>query len=136
MEATSIFQPEKLHRKSKWKQRGFPNNRNYIKKRTWKKCGYFDQRNYIKKVCRKNVDFSTSKIATKKKYVETTWKFVGIWFWTHQRRFSLNLIQPGFDMVCPLGIWSVDLANMQLISKSNKQSRFLLCVIDIFSNDA
>ena len=66
MEATSIFQPEKLHRKSKWKQRGFPNNRNYIKKRTWKKCGYFDQRNYIKKVCGKNVDFSTSKIAAKK----------------------------------------------------------------------
>ena len=30
-------------------------------------------------------------------------------------------------------IWGVDLADMQLLSKSNKRLRFLLCVIDIFS---
>ena len=30
-------------------------------------------------------------------------------------------------------IWGVDLAGMQLLSKSNKGFRFLLCVIDIFS---
>ena len=30
-------------------------------------------------------------------------------------------------------IWSVDLAYMQLISKFNKEFRFLLCVIDIYS---
>ena len=30
-------------------------------------------------------------------------------------------------------IWAVDLADMQLISKSNKRVRFLLCVVDIFS---
>ena len=30
-------------------------------------------------------------------------------------------------------IWDADLADMQLISKSNKKFRFLLCVIDIFS---
>ena len=88
-------------------------------KSMWKERGFFDQQN-----------------SNEKKYVETTWKFVGIWFWTYRRRFSLKLIQPGFDVVCPLGIWSVDLANMQLISKSNKETRFLLCVIDIFSNDA
>ena len=29
--------------------------------------------------------------------------------------------------------WSVDLADMQLLSKFNKGFRFLLCVIDIFS---
>ena len=31
-------------------------------------------------------------------------------------------------------IWGADLADMQLISKFNKGFRFLLCVIDIFSN--
>ena len=33
-------------------------------------------------------------------------------------------------------IWSADLADMQLISKFNKEFRFLLCVIDIFSKYA
>ena len=33
-------------------------------------------------------------------------------------------------------IWSVDLANMQLLSKFNKAFRFLLCVIDFFSKYA
>ena len=33
-------------------------------------------------------------------------------------------------------IWSVDLADMQLLSKFNKEFRFLLCVIDIFSKYA
>ena len=35
-----------------------------------------------------------------------------------------------------MNIWGVDLADMQLISKSNKEFRFLLCVIDIFSKYA
>ena len=30
-------------------------------------------------------------------------------------------------------IWGADLADMQLISKLNKEFRFLLCVIDIYS---
>ena len=33
-------------------------------------------------------------------------------------------------------IWGADLADMQLLSKSNKGLRFLLCVIDIFSRHA
>ena len=33
-------------------------------------------------------------------------------------------------------IWSADFADMQLISKSNKGFRFLLCVIDIYSKYA
>ena len=33
-------------------------------------------------------------------------------------------------------IWGVDLADMQLLSKFNKEFRFLLCVIDIFSKYA
>ena len=33
-------------------------------------------------------------------------------------------------------IWGVDLADMQLLSKCNKEIRFLLCVIDIFSKYA
>ena len=33
-------------------------------------------------------------------------------------------------------IWAADLANMQLISKFNKEFRFLLCVVDIFSKYA
>ena len=33
-------------------------------------------------------------------------------------------------------IWVADLADMQLISKFNKEFRFLLCVIDIFSKYA
>ena len=31
-------------------------------------------------------------------------------------------------------IWGADLANVQFISKFNQRSRFLLCVIDNFSN--
>ena len=30
-------------------------------------------------------------------------------------------------------VWGTDLADMQWISKFNKEFRFLLCVIDIFS---
>ena len=33
-------------------------------------------------------------------------------------------------------IWSADLADMQLISKSNKGFRFSLCAIDIYSKYA
>ena len=33
-------------------------------------------------------------------------------------------------------VWGADLANMQLISKFNKELRFLSCVIDIFSKYA
>ena len=33
-------------------------------------------------------------------------------------------------------IWSADLADMQLLSKFNKELRFLLCLIDIFSKYA
>ena len=33
-------------------------------------------------------------------------------------------------------IWGADLADIQSISKFNKRFRFLLCVIDIFSNYA
>ena len=33
-------------------------------------------------------------------------------------------------------IWSVGLADMQLISKYNKGIRYLLCVIDLFSKYA
>ena len=33
-------------------------------------------------------------------------------------------------------IWGVDLADMQLMSKSNKEIRYLLCVIDFFSKYA
>ena len=33
-------------------------------------------------------------------------------------------------------IWGADLADMQLLSKFNKGSRFLLCVIDIYSKYA
>ena len=33
-------------------------------------------------------------------------------------------------------VWGVDLADMQLVSKFNKEFRFLLCVIDICSKYA
>ena len=33
-------------------------------------------------------------------------------------------------------IWAVDLADMQLISKYNKEINYLLCVIDLFSKYA
>ena len=33
-------------------------------------------------------------------------------------------------------IWGADLGDMQLISKFNKEFRFLLCIIDIFSKYA
>ena len=32
-----------------------------------------------------------------------------------------------------INIWAADLADMQLINKSNKGFRYLLCLIDIYS---
>ena len=40
------------------------------------------------------------------------------------------------DMQLGVLIWGADLPDMQLISKFNKEARFLLCVIDIFSKNA
>ena len=39
----------------------------------WKERGFFDQQN-----------------SNEKKYVETTWKFVEIWFWTHRRSIQVD----------------------------------------------
>ena len=33
-------------------------------------------------------------------------------------------------------IWSVDLADMQSLSKNNKENKYLLCAIDLFSKYA
>ena len=43
-------------KKTKWKQRGFFDQRNYIEKSTWKKRGFFDQRNYMEKVHENDVE--------------------------------------------------------------------------------
>ena len=45
------------------------------------------------------------------------------------RNFKKRKVYSGFRD----NIWGADLADMQLISKFNKEFRFLLCVIDIFS---
>ena len=45
------------------------------------------------------------------------------------RKFNKRKVYSSFKD----NIWSVDLADMQLLSKFNKGIRFLLCVIDIFS---
>ena len=47
-----------------------------------------------------------------------------------------NLKKEEFILHFKDNIWGADLADMQLISKSNKGVRFLLCVIDIFSKYA
>ena len=46
------------------------------------------------------------------------------------RNFKKRTVYSGFKD----NIWGADLADMQLISKFNKGTRFLLCVIDIFVN--
>ena len=48
------------------------------------------------------------------------------------RKFRKRKVYSGFRD----SIWGADWADMQLISKFNKGLRFLLCVIDIFSNYA
>ena len=48
------------------------------------------------------------------------------------RKFKKRKVYSGFKD----NIWGADLADMQLISKFNKEFRFLLCVIDIFSKYA
>ena len=45
------------------------------------------------------------------------------------RSFKKRTVYSGFKG----NIWGADLGDTQLISKSNKGFRFLLCVIDIFS---
>ena len=48
------------------------------------------------------------------------------------KKFKERTVYSGFKD----NIWGVDLAGMQSISKLNKEFRFLLCVIDIFSKYA
>ena len=48
------------------------------------------------------------------------------------RKFKKRSVYSRFKDI----IWSVDLADMQIISKFNKGFRFLLCAIDIFSKYA
>ena len=48
------------------------------------------------------------------------------------RKFNKRKVYSSFKD----NIWSVDLADMQILSKFNKGIRFLLCVIDIFSKYA
>ena len=48
------------------------------------------------------------------------------------RKFRKRTVYSGFKD----NIWGADLSGMQLISKFNKEFRFLLCVIDIFSKYA
>ena len=48
------------------------------------------------------------------------------------RKFKKRKVHSSFKD----NIWGVDLADMQLISKHNKEIRYLLCVIDLFSKYA
>ena len=48
------------------------------------------------------------------------------------RKFKTQIVYSSFKD----NIWGVDLADVQLISKNNKEIRFLLCAIDIFSKYA
>ena len=48
------------------------------------------------------------------------------------RKFNKRKVYSSFKD----NIWDVDLADMQLLSKFNKEIRFLLCVIDLFSKYA
>ena len=48
------------------------------------------------------------------------------------RKFKKRKIYSGFKD----NVWGTDLADMQLVSKFNKEFRFLLCVINIFSKYA
>ena len=45
------------------------------------------------------------------------------------RKFKKRKVYPSFKS----NIWGVDLADMQLTSKYNKRTKYLLCVIDLFS---
>ena len=48
------------------------------------------------------------------------------------RKFEKRKVHAAFKD----NIWGADLADMQLLSRYNKEIRFLLCVIDIFSKYA
>ena len=45
------------------------------------------------------------------------------------RKFQKHKVYSSFKN----NIWGPDLANMHLVSKHNKRTQFLLCVIDIYS---
>ena len=77
------------------------------------KC--FDQNNFGGGV--KNENISKKEVIIRKSII---------------RKFNeTNVHSPFID-----NIWGADLAEMQLVSKSNKGFRFLLCVIDIWSKYA
>ena len=48
------------------------------------------------------------------------------------KKFKRRKVYSSFKNI----IWDVDLVDMQLISKYNKEIRYILCVIDIFSKYA
>ena len=48
------------------------------------------------------------------------------------RKFKKRKVYSSFEN----NIWGADLADMQLISKHNKEIRYILCVIDLFSKYA
>ena len=49
MEIRWIFRPAKMHQKSRWKQGGFFDHRQYAEKSTWRRSGFLDYQNYIEK---------------------------------------------------------------------------------------
>ena len=76
----------------------------------------------VSKCFDKNTSVSVIKNIPNKELAEELHKTI-IWKF-NKRKVHLPFID---------SIWDADLADMQLISKFNKEFRFLLCVIDIYS---
>ena len=76
--------------KKKWKECGFFDHRNYIKKNKWEQCGFFDQRNYFEKSTWKQRGFFDQR-----NYIEKVRGndvgFVEIWSLTYRRNIDVEL---------------------------------------------
>ena len=83
-------------------------------------CKFFD-----KKTAGSGLSYSNKSTPQNEQLAEKLHKLI-------LRKFKKGEVHAAFNDY----IWGADLADMQLMSKYNKGVRFLLCVIDIFSQYA
>ena len=97
VETTWIFWPEKLHRK--WYVE-IVRSAKLRQKSAWKQRGFFDQRNYVKKYVETTWIFRSVRLHRK-----STWKWRGNSSKIALRRIDVILTSNWrvFDVVCPLG---------------------------------
>ena len=86
----------------------------------------------LKVLWQKNLWSGVFTLANKSAFNNET-KQTKHWLKSYTKQLSENLKKRAVYSIFKSNFWGANLADMQLISKFNKEIRFLLCVIDIHS---